>query len=71
MKTLHRPSAVRTLSGNGEERAAQITHIQERLDRLHHANEQIAAEVARIVEEVQQMGYHESHLPHPRPINES
>ena len=36
---------VRTAEGNGEERAAQIQNIQERMARLHRVHEQIRAEV--------------------------
>ena len=40
-----RPMPVRTAEGNGEERASQIQHIQERLSRLHRVREQIRGEV--------------------------
>lgn len=50
------PPVARTLSGNGEERAAQIERIQERLSRLHRFSEHIATEVAAMVQEVQKLG---------------
>ena len=40
-----RPMPVRTAEGNGEERASQIQHIQERLSRLHRVREHIRGEV--------------------------
>ena len=43
---------VRTAEGNGEERAAQIQHIQERLTRLHRVHEQISGEVNQLTADV-------------------
>ena len=47
-----RPLPVLTAEGNGEERAAQIQHIQERLARLHRVHEQISAEVQQLTDDV-------------------
>ena len=47
-----RPMPVRTAQGNGEERASQIQHIQERLARLHRVHEQIRGEVKQITDDV-------------------
>ena len=47
-----RPMPVRTAEGNGEERAAQIQHIQERMARLHRVHEQIRAEVKQLTDDV-------------------
>ena len=53
MKTYQRhPMPVRTADGNGEERAVQIQHIQERVARLHRVHEQISGEVKQLTEDV-------------------
>jgi chromosome segregation ATPase len=53
MKAYQRhPMPVRTAEGNGEERAAQIQHIQERLTRLHRVHEQISGEVNQLTADV-------------------
>ena len=46
---------VRTAAGNGEERAAQIQRIQERLDRLRQFSQHIAAEVAAVTEDMEKL----------------
>jgi hypothetical protein len=46
----HRPP--RLSAGNGEERAAQIERIRNRLDRLHRFSEHMIAEVAAMREDV-------------------
>jgi len=46
------PMPVRTAEGNGEERAAQIQHIRERMARLHRVHEQISAEVKQLTNDV-------------------
>lgn len=58
---------VLTASGNGEERAAQIDRIQERLSRLHQFSEHIASEVEAMVREVQKLGDPEPHFSTPAP----
>jgi hypothetical protein len=42
----------RTLSGNSEERAAQIERIKERLDRLGGNPHQVAAELGALAREI-------------------
>lgn len=44
-----------TTSGNGEEREAQVARIQERLDRLRRFAEHIAAEVAAMTKDLEQL----------------
>ena len=44
-----------TTSGNGEEREAQVARIQERLDRLRRSAEHIAAEVAAMTKDLEQL----------------
>ena len=56
----HRP-AVRTASGNGEERAAQIDRIQGRLDRLRRFAAEITTEVADMTRDIENL----SHAPPP------
>ena len=53
MKTYQpRPMPVRTAEGNGEERASQVQHIQERLARLHRVHEQIRGEMKQLTDDV-------------------
>ena len=54
----HRP-AVRTASGNGEERAAQIDRIQGRLDRLRRFAAEITTEVADMTRDIENLSAHE------------
>ena len=54
----HRPP-VRTASGNGEERAAQIDCIQRRLDRPRRFAAEITAEAADKARDVANLGVHE------------
>ena len=54
----HRP-AVRTASGNGEERAAQIDRIQGRLDRLRRFAAEITTEVVDMTRDIENLGAHE------------
>ena len=56
------PIPVRTAAGNGEERAAQIDRIQERLSRLHQFSQHIASEVTALTTDVQKLADH-----HPSP----
>jgi hypothetical protein len=53
------PPAVRTASGNGEERAAQIDRIQGRLDRLRRFTAEITTEVAEMTRDVANLSTHE------------
>lgn len=50
---------VRTASGNGEERAAQIDRIQGRLDRLRRFAAEITTEVADMTRDVANLTAHE------------
>ena len=52
MKTNQHRIPLITADGNGEERAAQVRHIQERLDRLHRVHEQITGEVKQLTDDV-------------------
>ena len=54
------PIPVRTVAGNGEERAAQIDRIQERLSRLHQFSQHIASEVTALTTDVQKLADHPS-----------
>ena len=54
----HRP-AVRTASGNGEERAAQIERIQGRLDRLRRFAAEITTEVADMARDIENLSAYE------------
>ena len=54
----HRP-AVRTASGNGEERAAQIDRIQGRLDRLRRFAAEITTEVADMTRDIENLNARE------------
>ena len=65
MKTLHRGLVVRSAAGNGEERAAQIRRIQDRLDRLHRASK--PTDVHQLTGAVRELTYHE---PQPSPRTE-
>ena len=47
-----RPMPVRTAEGNGEERSAQIQHIQQRMARLHRMREHIRTEVNQLTDDV-------------------
>ena len=47
-----RPMPVRTAEGNGEERSAQIQHIQQRMARLHRVHEQIRTKVNQLTDDV-------------------
>ena len=70
MKTRPRALAVRNAAGNGEERAAQISHIQDRLDRLHRASKHITTEVQQLTDDVRELTHHEP-KPLPPPTKES
>ena len=54
------PIPVRTAAGNGEERAAQIDRIQERLSRLNQFSHHIASEVAALTTDVDKLADHAS-----------
>ena len=54
------PIPVRTAAGNGEERAAQINRIQERLSRLHQSSQHIASEVAALTTDIEKLADHAS-----------
>ena len=60
----HRTPVI-TADGNGEERAAQIRHIQERLARLGQAHEQISAEVKELTHDLTMLSQ-ERGAPAPR-----
>ena len=59
MRTSPHPPAVRSAAGNGEERAAQITHIQDRLDSIRGVHEHIGTEIAGLTEDVKQLNSNE------------
>ena len=48
---------VLTAEGNGEERAAQIQHIQDRLDRLHRVHAHISEEVRQLTDDVKTLSH--------------
>jgi len=54
------PIPVRTVAGNGEERAAQIDRIQERLSRLHQFSQHIVSEVTALTTDVEKLTDHPS-----------
>ena len=55
LQPLSYPPIIRTESGNGEERAAQIDRIQARLDRLRRSAEQITTELAAVTKDVENL----------------
>ena len=59
MKTTPHPPAVRSAAGNGEERAAQITRIQNRLDRIRRVHEHMGTEIVGLAEDVNQLNSYE------------
>lgn len=66
----HRP-AVRTASGNGEERAAQIDRIQGRLDRLRRFAAEITTEVADMTRDIEYLSPYEPPTRTPPSAKES
>jgi hypothetical protein len=67
MKTTSRPP-VRSAVGNGEERAAQITRIQERLERISRVHNQIGTELAGVTSDVKDLNVAEP--PRAAPVPE-
>jgi hypothetical protein len=65
--TLYHPTVVRSASGNGEERAAQIERIQERLDRLRRFAEQMTSEVSAVTHDVEKLSGSEPPASGPPP----
>ena len=65
------PPAVRTASGNGEERAAQIDRIQARLDRLRRFAAEITTEVADMTRDIENLSPHEPPTRPPPSAKES
>ena len=57
---------VRSAAGNGEERAAQIDRIQERLSRLHQFSQHIASEVTALTTDVEKLTDHASPFAPPK-----
>jgi hypothetical protein len=53
MQVHKRPQLVVTQSGNGEERAAQIDRILDRMDRLRHYSEHMISELAEVTREME------------------
>lgn len=62
------PPALRTAAGNAEERATQIQHIKERLDRLVGNAHHIAAELVVITQEIEPLTASKDAL-NPAPSN--
>ena len=60
-----RPMPVRTAEGNGEERSAQIQHIQQRMARLHRVREQIRIEPKQLTDDVKTFTEEPTALAHP------
>ena len=53
MQVHQRSPLVVTQSGNGEERAAQIDRILDRMDRLRHHSEHLIPKVAEVTREME------------------
>lgn len=68
MKTTTSRLPVRTAVGNGEERAAQITRIQDRLERISRAHHQIGTELAGVMSDVKDLNVAEP--PRAAPVPE-
>jgi hypothetical protein len=54
-----RPAPVRSAASNGEERAAQITRIQDRLERISRVHKQIGTEITGVTDDVKQLNLSE------------